>query len=418
MGELVLVRGARQLLTLHGPKGARRGIALRDLGLIPDGALLIRDGLVAEAGPSRRIENLALARKAREIDASGKVVMPGFVDGSTQLIFGAAYLKQFEALSESGGRAAVTLHDVAADSAIKAVRVTAGRTLEARANTYVRGLVRHGTTSLEIKTGLGLDETGEVKMLRVAAALNGKPLDVVPTYSGAQAVPSEHASHPDQYLNWICEHLLPKLRRRKMAKFVEIRRGGEAFNGEQIRRFARVAKGLGFPLKLQAEGEAFGLAAELGAVSVNQVQWDGSEDISVLARCPAICMLLPGPTFYCGLHGYAPARALIEAGVALALGTGFDPSSCPTFSMFMILALACRELHMTPAEAIVAATINGAHANGSADRFGSLEPGKQADFLVLNAADFRELPYHFGVNPVHMTVKRGVTIYQEGTLAV
>ncbi len=413
---MVLVRGARQLLTMRGPSGPRRGAALRDLGLIEDGAVLIRDGSIASLGPGRRVENLSEARRALEIDASGRVVAPGFVDSHTHLVCGPARLMDYEMRIAGASYQQIAQASGGILMSMRALRETPIRRLLLQARRTLDGFIRHGTTTLEAKSGYGLDETGERKALRAVQALNGKPLDLVPTYLGAHAVPPEYSGRADEYIQWICTRLMPKIWRRKMARFADVCCEEGAFNMQQVRRYLEAARDLGFPLKVHAEQfshtGAARLAIEMGAVSADHLDYIDPADISMLAESPVVAALLPGAVFHLGLDHYAPARALIDAGAAVALATDFNPGTSPTFNMQMILSLACAHMRMTPAEAFSAATINGAYALGCAGQAGSIEVGKDADLVIFDAADYREIPYHFGVNLVELTMKRGAVIFR------
>jgi len=405
---ITLVRGARQLLTLRGDSGPRRGAALRDLGMVPNGAVLIKDGLIVDAGPAHRVEKLPDAGRAREVDATGRVVMPGFVDSHTHLVFGRPRLADYEMRLAGASYAEIAAAGGGILSSVAAVRGMSAAQLETQARASLDDMARHGTTTLEAKSGYGLDEAAELKTLRVLAKLNGDPLDIVPTYLGAHIPPPEYRGKADAYIDWTIAEMMPKIRRRKLARFVDVYCDDGAFTLEQARRYLSAARRLGFGLKIHAEQfartGAARLAVELEAVSADHLEQASEEDIRALAHSNTIATLLPGSVFHLGLRTYAPARALIEAGAAVALATDFNPGTSPVYSMQMALSLACTEMRMTPAEAIAAATINGAHALGMADRVGSLEPNKQGDLLVLNAEDYRELPYYFGANNVHTTI--------------
>lgn len=409
MSRTILVRRAAQLLTLRGPAGPRRGAALRDLGLIRDGAVLIRDGRIVEAGPTRAIEKLA--RGAREIDARGRVVMPGFVDSHTHLVFGPPRLEDYEMRLAGATYAGIAAAGGGILSSVRAVRRTPAARLEKQARAWLDVMARHGTTTVEAKTGYGLDVASELKTLRVL-----ERLDVIPTFLGAHVVPPEHA--PDAYIDSVCGELMRKIRRRNLARFADVYCERDAFTPEQARRYLETARELGFLLKIHAEQFSrtggVRVAVDLGAVSADHLEHAQTEEAELLARSQTIATLLPGSVFHLHLNRYAPARELIDRGAAVALATDFNPGTSPTCNMQMILSLACIEMRMTPAEAISASTINGAHALRRAESAGSLEPGKQADAIILNASDYREIPYHFGVNAVHMTIRRGEVIHREG----
>jgi imidazolonepropionase len=387
---------------------------LGELGMIHDGALLIQDGVIQEVGPSRRLENLHAARGAEEINATGRVVMPGFVDSHTHLISGPSWVEEYEARqTRQGGQ---FLHFPDLQATFRSIQTSSARKVESVAAATVAAMVRHGTTSVEAKSGFGPDATGEIKILRVLKNLDKRPLDVIATCL------AEHWGDPPDahaYLQWFCAKILPKVSHRRLARFADIDCDGRAFDQEQLRHYLGEAARLGFKLKVHvgpsAEAACLRAAAELGAVSVDCMDCAGEEDLAALAGSGTIATLAPGSTFYLGARG-APARDLISRGAAVALATDFNPHTSPTCNMQVVISLACSHLRMTPAEAITAATINGAYAVCRADRTGSLEPGKDADLIILNAADYREIPYHFGWNQVHLTMKRGITIYREGAV--
>jgi len=247
--------------------------------------------------------------------------------------------------------------------------------------------------------------------------LKSKPLDIIPTYLGAHIVPAEFAGKPDEYIEWVCSHAMPVVARRKLARFADVYCDEHGFTVEQARRYLAAARELGFLLKVHADQFSTGgarLAVEMAAVSADHLEQIGDDDMQLLANSGTMATLLPGSVFHLGLSRYAPARALIEAGAAVALATDLNPGTSPTSNMAMILSIACAQMRMSPAEAISAATINGAHALGCADRCGSLEKGKSADLIILNVPDHREIPYHFGVSLVSKTMKNGRVVYEQG----
>lgn len=407
MSGTLLVRGARQLLTLHGAAEPRRGPALQELGIIRDGALLIEDGRIVEVGVSRRVENLAQAHRSQEIDATGRVVMPGFVDCHTHLVWGAGWLDDYEA------RASGAAQDIAGQkSTAGALRNVSAKRLESRARQFIHGMVRHGTTTLGAESGCGLDQRAELKMLRVHAKLDRAPLDLASTFLAPLAIPA---------VLEMCGNLLPAIHRRALARFAGVCCDERISGVETSRGYLEAARRLGFPLKVQAgqglASEAVRLAVEMGAVSVDHLDDGAPADVELLANSNTMAVLLPGSAFHYGGGRRTLARDLIDGGAAVALASNFNPRISPSYNMQTLVAMACVHLGMSPAEAICAATFNAACAIGSAKVAGSLEAGKPADLIVLNAADYREIPCHFGVNLVHRTVKRGVTIYQEGKVA-
>jgi imidazolonepropionase len=386
MPKAILIRGARQLLTLRGPTGPRRGTNLRNLAIIPDGAVLIVDGRIHDVGPSRRLENLALARQAALIDASGRVVMPGFVDCHTHMASGPARFRDAAATPNL----ARTIHQLSP------------RTLQAQALHAVEEALRHGTTTLESRSGFGITEANEIKILRVHAALQKRSVPLISTFS----------AEAPQDLDWLCSHILPLIHRRKLAQFAAIHCCDESgFTLEQTRKYLLAASKLKFGLQISigagSPTEPIALAVELGIASICHLLHATPSDAVRLAQSQTVATLLPGPVFHRGTNDYPPARMLIDSGVAVALGTRYHPETSPSQSMQMMIALACVHMNMTPAEAVTAATINAAHALKVGSSVGSLESSKNADLLILDVPDYREIPYHFGMNLVHTVMKSG-----------
>jgi len=395
MSSSILLRNARQLLTLHGPPEARRGAELRNLEIIQDGALLIENGHITEIGSTRRVENLVQARNAREIDATGQIVMPGFVDCHTHLVCGSTSL---------GGQ-----------NGMAAVHGESTRRMGARARQIVHGMVRHGTTTVEAKSGYGLDAATELKTLRALRDLHQNPIDIVSTVLTPR-VPPTHERDTDALLEWACTELLARVKRRGWARFADFSCAERIFTVAQCRRYLETARGLGFLLKVHADGPQPGAYAAVGvsleAASVDHLEDAGADAVELLARARTIAVLLPAKSLNPGR--LAPARQFIDAGAAVALGTNCDPVCSPGYSMQTVVALACACLGMTPAEAICAATFNAACAIGCGHQTGSLEVGKIGDVIVLDAADYREIPSRLGVNQVRTTIKRGAIVYQQG----
>lgn len=417
MSSTYLIRGAKQLLTLRGTVGPRRGPALADLGIILDGAVLIEDGIIKEVGPSRRLTNLASAREAAEIEAYGKVVLPGFVDSHTHLVCGPPRLKDYEMRIAGKTYAEIAANGGGILSTVRSVRSWTWRRLEAEARKVLRRMGEHGTTSLEAKSGYGLDETSEFKLLRAARHWDARPLDIYSTFLGAHAVPPEFEGRADDYISWLCSDMIPAVARRRLADYADVYCDQNAFTVEQSRRYLQAARLAGLKPRIHASQfanlGAVQLAVEQGAMSADHLEQITDAEVRALAQSNVVATLLPGSVFHIGSSRYPPARQLIEAGAAVALATDFNPGTSPTYNMQMVLALACTQMRMTPAEALAAATYNGAHALGIAGQVGSIEAGKQADLLLMDVSDYREIPYHFGVNQVELTFKRGEILQKE-----
>lgn len=423
----LVVQHAAQLITLAGPPGPRRGRAMDDLGLIEDGALIARDGRVAWIGPTCDLPDTP----AREVlDATGQVVLPGFVDAHTHVVWAGDRAEEFAMRL----RGATYLEIQAAGGGImRTVRATRAATAEALAAeslVRLREMLAHGTTTAEAKTGYGLETATELKQLQVLRGLGQRqPVECIPTFLGAHLVPAEWKEDPEGYIRLLLEEMLPAVHRwwRTNAPdqpfFCDVFCDEGAFDVAQTRRILEAARVLGMGLKLHVDEfrnlGATRLGVELGATSVDHLVHTSPEEIRLLARSRTVAVVLPSTTFGLGHSDYAPARQIIEAGGALALGTDLNPGTCWCPSMPFILALACRYLRLTPAEAICAATVNAAWACGCGERVGSLEPGKQADLLVLDLPNYLHLPYRFGTNPVQAVVKRGkVVLRREGDLGL
>ncbi len=368
--------------------------------------------MIEDIGPSRRIENLAASRGAHVINASGRIVMPAFVDSHTQVVFAHSGMRP-------GGPQPFKMAQ-AVHAGSKAMQSVSSRWLQMHANSFIHGMVRHGTCAIEAKSGYGLDYTAEMKTLRAHAGLNRRPIDVVSTFF-ASAVPAEHENDPEGYLDYLRTEMLPVIARRKLARFVDIRCDEYGFILSQARRYLEAARQLGFGLKINmGDCPSVGvvaLAMELNAAAIATSRYISPAATQMLARSSTITTLLPNSAFQTGEEPFHSARALIDQGGIVALASNSNPDTNPGYNMQAVISTACRHLGLTAAEAIGAATINGAHAIGSARTVGSLEAGKQADLLLLNLGDYRDLPSHSGGNNVHLTMKSGATIYKEGDVA-
>jgi imidazolonepropionase len=417
----LIIRNANQLLTLRSPeKSPRGGEQMEDLGLVADGAVAIRDGLVLAAGSSAEVEAAFVPGSETEvIDARGKVVMPGFVDPHTHPVFAGSREGEFELRIKGASYQEIAASGGGIRASVRSLRQATEDELEKQAWPRLDRMLSLGTTTAEAKSGYGLSLTDEMKSLQVIARLNqSHPLDLVPTFLGAHEIPDEFRKDRGEYIRQIQEEMIPQVVQRGLAEFCDIFCEEGVFDLEESREILSAAQKAGLKLKLHAEELAASggslLAAELGAVSVDHLVFVSQEGIKALAHKGVIPVLLPGTTFSLGLEQYAPARRMIEAGLPVALATDLNPGSCMTESMPMIITLACLGMKMTPAEAIAAATLNAAYAVDRGDMLGSLETGKQADLVIWDMPNYKVLPYHFGVSLVDTVIKSGRVVYRQG----
>lgn len=418
MDSTLLITGAAQLLTLRG-SGPRRGDSLSDLGIVEDGALLLRDGLIVEVGPRAKVERLAEARRAEKIDLAGRVVLPGFVDSHTHLVHAASRAEEYELRIAGASYEEIARKGGGILNSVRKLRAATEEALRLRALGALAQFAAYGTTTIEAKSGYGLELASELKILGLHRTLGAaQPVEILSTFLGAHVVPAEFRGKIDgteRYVRLLIEKMIPEVAAAGLAEFCDVFCERGAFSLAQSRRVLAAGLECGLASRLHAEQLSHTggtrLAVELGAASCDHLEQVDRTDVRVLAKSNTVATLLPGCDFHLGLQKYAPARELIDAGAIVALATDYNPGTSPTVSMPMILSLACTQLRMTPAEAITAATINGAYALHRELRMGSLEVGKQGDFAVFEVADYREIPYYFGVNTCAMTFKRGRVIY-------
>lgn len=412
----LLVVHAGQLLTLAGAnERPRTGPALSELGLVPDGAVAAADGIIVAAGPTAQVmDEAAPGPRGQVIDAAGRVVLPGLVDPHTHLIFAGSRADEFEMrlagatyqeISRAGGGIASTMQATRA--------ATEDQLLESGRRRLDR-MLAHGTTTAEVKSGYGLTVEDELKCLRVAHRLSAShDVDVIPTFLGAHAIPPDRRNDPDGYVRLVIDEMLPAVVEEDLAEFCDVFCEAGAFTPEQARAVLEAGVEAGLDPKIHADelsdlgGAA--LAADVEAVSADHLLCASDDGLAAMANAGTIAVLLPGTALFLGVP-YARARRMIDLGVPIAVGTDFNPGTSPTYSMPMIVALACLGMRLTPAEAIVAATINAAHAIAAAEEVGSLEAGKAADIVILDVLDYRHLAMHFGVNPVQAVIKRGQVV--------
>jgi imidazolonepropionase len=415
----LLIHSAAQLVTCASPDGAKRGAAMRELGIVPDGAVAVKDGRIVAVG---KTDDLIEAWEGEEeIDARGRVVCPGFVDPHTHAVFAGDRVDEFERRIKGESYQQIAAAGGGILSTVRATRAATVPTLVQHAQFRLATMFSLGTTTVEVKTGYGLDAGSEMKLLRAIDRLDRQgPVELVPTFMAAHAVPPEFAGRADAYVDLVIGELLPTAADWHRASpfaadgrplFVDVFCERNAFDVAQSRRVLEAGREQALPLKAHVdeftELGGLAMALELGAVSVDHLDVTGAAGIALLAASRAIGVVIPTVPFNLGVTRFADARAMIDAGAAIALTTDLNPGSSPCYSMPLAMAIACRYQKLTPAEALAAATINAAHAVGLGDRIGSLEVGKQADLLVCDVPDFRHLAYEFGANPVVEIVKKG-----------
>jgi imidazolonepropionase len=411
----MIIHSASQLLTLSG--GIQRGSQLGRLGILADGAVLLREERIEAVGTSTAL--LAAYPNEERLDAGGRVVMPGFVDPHTHLVWAGDRAQEFEMRLEGKTYLEIMAAGGGIVSTVRATRQASPADLLAETRARAQALVRHGVTTAEAKTGYGLETQAELRQLAALLALDDEgPLEIAPTFLGAHAIPAEYKLDPDGYTRLVCDEMLPETRTwwnqhggGRPLPFVDVFCETGAFTLEQSRRILLTAQRLGFPLKIHAdEFDNLGgasLAAELGAVSADHLVKTSPEDIAALAASDTVAVALPCTPFGLAEAHYTPARQLLAAGGLLAIASDINPGTAWCENMQFVIALACRYMKLTPAQAIAAATINAAAAIRREDRIGSLEPGKQADLLILSVSDYRHLGYRFGGNLVQTVIKRG-----------
>ncbi len=411
----MLIHNLSQVLTLSG--GPQRGSELGRLNIIPNGAVLVRGETIAAVGAADEL--LAAYPDEERFDAGSGAALPGLVDPHTHLIWAGDRAAEFEMRLEGATYLEILAAGGGILSTVRATRAASLDELKAQTRERMRAMFRCGTTTAEAKTGYGLETASELLQLLALLDLDGEgPMELAPTYLGAHAIAPEYRDDPDGYTDLLRDRMLPDLRRwwdahggNRPLPFVDIFCETGAFSLEQSRRVLSAARGLGFPLKIHAdEFDNLGgasLAAELGAVSADHLVKTSAADIAALAAGDTVAVALPCTPFGLAQAQYTPARQILAAGGLLALASDINPGTAWCENMQFVIALACRYLKLTPAQAVAAATINAAAAIGRADRIGSLEPGKQADLIVLSVDDYRHLGYRFGGNLVKHVVKKG-----------
>ena len=402
---------ASQVVTLSGPKRPRIGAEMSELAIISDGGMLIRDGKIESVGPSAEIEKNVGDEEI--VDAGGRVVMPGFVDAHTHLVFAGNRLDDFERRSRGETYEQIAKAGGGIWSTVQKTRAASELDLLTHAKKHANWLLSCGTTTVEAKSGYGLTVEDELKLLRVMRQLKEEArLEIVPTFLGAHAVPRELS--PDEYLDIVITEMLPRVTAEKLAEFCDVFCERGYFNIDQSRKILSAAKKVGLSLRghvdqLTNSGGAK-LMAEMGATTADHLEQTDEQGIAALKKANVQPVLLPGSVYALGSSRYPRAREMIEAGLAIVLATDFNPGSSPTPSMPMVLSLACTQMKMSSAEAITASTLNAAYSLNRGDKIGSLEPGKLANFAIFDCEDYRELAYWFGIPQTNSVYVRGACV--------
>jgi imidazolonepropionase len=411
----LLLINVSQLLTLRGSPGPRRGPQLAELAIIKDGAVLCAGGKIVAVGTTREaLRDGWLKRKRgalQEIDCKNQVVLPGFVDSHTHPAFISPRLVDFEKriagatyeqIAEAGGGIRSSIQDV---------RKASRERLSGQVLWALNQMAAQGTTTVEAKSGYGLTRQAEMRSLQaIVTAARRWPGTVVPTLLGAHIVPPEYAGRSPEYVSSVCTEMIPEAAREKLARFVDVFCDRGAFSAADTERIFAAARehGLGVRAHVgQLSRTSLGPLLRFGPASFDHLDHVDEDDMRLLAASDTVATLVPGANYFLGVQKYPPARALIDAGIAVALATDFNPGSSPTPSMPIVVSLACTHMKMSPAEALVAATFNGACALQLAERKGSIEPGKDADMAIFDVADYREIAYWFGASRCRSTVLGG-----------
>jgi imidazolonepropionase len=377
--------------------------------------MLVRDGAIVVTGPSDVIEK-QMPSDAEVVDATGRVVLPGFVDAHAHPVFAGNRLDELELRAKGATYEQIAAGGGGIRSTVRKTRAATEDQLLAQAIKHAEWFIRCGTTTVEAKSGYGLSVEDEIKILRVVGRLNKETsVEFVPTFLGAHAIPEDFQSAPDRYVSLVIDEMLPRIADERLAEFCDVFCERGYFDVETSRKVLSAAKECGMGIRMHADqltnGGGAELAAELGAVTADHLEQTEAPGIAAMKRAGVQPVLLPGSVYSLGRTRYPRAREMIEAGLAVVLATDFNPGSSPTPSMQMVLSLAATQMKMTPAEGVTAATINAAYSLNRGSAIGSLEAGKRANFAVFNCEDYRELAYYFGVPQTHSVYVQGERVF-------
>jgi imidazolonepropionase len=411
---MLVIANANQVVCVsQSSDRALRGHGMRAPVILRKASLIVQEGRITWLGPASHLP--PLPADAEILDGTGKVVLPGFVDSHTHLIFAGTREDEFEQRLQGATYQQIAAKGGGINATVRRVRQAGKEELKALARPRLRRLLAAGVTTIEVKSGYGLTLADELKSLEAIADLNAEgPWELVPTFLGAHAVPPEFAADRAGYVRLLVDEMLPEIARCQLAEFCDVFCETGVFGLEESAAILTAARRLGFRLKLHADeltplGGAE-LAAELQATSADHLLCITDSGIDALAAAGTVATLLPGTAFFLGLP-YAPARRLLDRGLAVAIASDCNPGTCMTENLPLVGAMACTQMKMLPGEVVTGLTLNGAAALGCSDRIGSLEVGKQADLVICDVPDYRHLFYHFGVNHVWRAIKRGRVVY-------
>jgi imidazolonepropionase len=412
----LVIKNAAELLTLSSSLNEESG-----LGMIKNGAIAVKERKILWIGRTEEFpKEFSLSKGGRKIDATGKVVMPGLIDSHTHLVFAGSRENEFEQRIQGLSYLEIAERGGGILSTVEATRKASFDELFSLGKKRLDRMLSKGVTTLEAKSGYGLSLEAEIKILKVVRALQGShPIDIVPTFLGAHTVPKEFRSNRTHYIDLLLGEMIPMVAQERLAEFCDVFCEEKAFTLEESRKILETGKRYGLRPKIHADqlspGSGAELAAEVGALSADHLEYVSQEGIRKMAAKGVTAVLLPGASFFLSMKKHPPAREMIEQGVAVSLATDSNPGSSMTESLPLIMTMGCTMYKMVPKEVIQATTSHAARSMGRENEIGSLEPEKQADLLVLDILNYRYLPYHFGVDHTELVIKKGKIVYQRPT---
>lgn len=416
--EADLLLFTESLITCKGNGAPKTGANMQDVGLIKNAGIAVKHDIIIDVADRKTIESqYKLSPAGRKIDAHWRPVLPGLIDSHTHPVYAGNRVKEFTMRAQGATYQEIHAAGGGIQFTVENTRKATDRELYSKGAVTLMRMLEHGTTTVEAKSGYGLETEEELRELKVIRQLSeALPLTVVSTFLGAHSIPPEYKDNREEFVRIIIEEMMPRVKEEKLAKFVDVFCEEGAFTLEETRRILQAAKDMGLDLKLHAEefssmGSAK-MAGEMGAISVDHLLKISERDIEALAKTDTILTIMPGTLFFLNMKEYAPARKMLDMGAKIALATDFNAGSCMSESMLMAMSLACIAMKMTPEEAINAATYNASFAVGLNDRIGSIEAGKKADMVIFEIDDYRLIPYHFGVNLVKTVFRNGRAVLE------